>query len=203
MKVKLINYMPNMVETMAKAVSKCYDTKPKESVVKGCIKNKHTSVTEHSMYVFEVEGVSRAFLAQLTRHRHLQFTVRSQRYTNESGFNYIVPKSIKDKVFNINTGKEYLVQGTFDDMMYVINQYYTAMLEAGIPKEDARFVLPNATEVKLVVSGNYRAWMEFCRLREDSHSQWEIKEFAFEVDKLIHEVTPLIPYNELFGSKKE
>ena len=191
MKVELINYMPNMVETMARAVSKCYDTEPKESVVKGCIKSKHTSVTEHSYYSFEVSGVSRSFLAQLTRHRHLSPTVESLRYTSkENNFTYIVPPSIL-------ANEEAMM--LFLNCMRKEEETYNALLELNIKKEDARFVLPIATEVKLVISGNYRAWMDFCRLREDKHSQWEVREFAFEVDRLIHEVTPLTSYQELFG----
>ena len=191
LKVELINYMPNMVETMARAVSKCYDTEPKESVVKGCIKSKHTSVTEHSYYSFEVSGVSRSFLAQLTRHRHLSPTVESLRYTSkENEFTYVVPPSI------LNNHKSMII---FLNSMNKAEETYNKLLERGIKKEDARFVLPIATEVKMVVSGNYRAWMDFCRLREDKHSQWEIREFAFEVDKLIHKVTPLTTYQEIFG----
>lgn len=189
MEVKLINYMPNMIDTMAVAVSQCYDTEPKESVVKGCIKSKHTSVTEHSMYCFEVSDVSRAFLAQLTRHRHLQFTVRSQRYSDEKDFNYIIPPSIL---------KNEKALDCFIESMMLDNECYKKLIQLGILKEDARYILPNATEVKLVVSGNYRAWMEFCKLREDIHAQWEIRNFAFEVDGLIHEVTPLQNFRDLF-----
>ena len=194
MKVELINYMQNPIETMATAVAKCYDSEPKESVVKGCIKKRHDSVTEHSMYVFEVSDVSRAFLAQVTRHRHLQFTVRSQRYTNESDFNYVTPDSIKE------SRASYIYKKFMEDC----NSFYEALVNNyNIPKEDARFVLPNATEVKMVISGNYRAWMKFCELREDHHTQWEIRKFAFEVDRLIHEVTPLIPFKELFDYKED
>jgi thymidylate synthase (FAD) len=186
--------MPNMIETMATAVSKCYDTEPKESVVKGCIKSKHTSVTEHSMYCFEISGVSRAFLAQLTRHRHLQFTVRSQRYTSESNGDYVIPPSI----LNNDTAFQLFLDTLFNTM-----ETYDKLVTLNIPKEDARFILTNAMAVKLVVSGNYRAWMEFCELREEKHAQWEIKQFAFEVDKLIHEVTPLTPYKNLFNYTEE
>lgn len=189
MKVNLINYMPNMIDSMALAVSKCYDTTPKSTVVKGCIKSKHTSVTEHSMYVFEVKEVSRAFLAQITRHRHLQFTVRSQRYTEESNFDYIVPDSI------VNNPE---ANGNYLKIMEDLQISYNRLIYLGIPKEDARNILPNACHTELVVSGNYRAWMDFCRLRQDKHAQDEIREFAFEVDKLIHEVTPLESFNKLF-----
>jgi thymidylate synthase (FAD) len=178
MKVDLVNYMPNPVQTMALAVSKCYDTEPKESVVKGCIKRKHDSVCEHSMYVFEISGVSRAFLAQITRHRHLQFTVQSQRYSHAT--DYVIPEHLP------------LEQQAFLEasMIRAFNDY-EYLLKMGVPKEDARFALPEGTAVKMVVSGNYRAWMKFCELRLDKHAQGEIRSFAKEVDRLIHEVTPL------------
>lgn len=190
-KVELINYMPDMVNTMAKAVSKCYDTTPKATVVKGCIKSKHTSVTEHSMYVFEVKEVSRAFLAQITRHRHLQFTVKSQRYTEENNFGYIIPKDIQSNELAL---KEYI------STMELIQESYDKLIDIGIKKEDARNVLPNACHTEMVVSGNYRAWMDFCKLREDKHAQDEIRDFAFKVDNLIHEITPLVPFKELFDT---
>lgn len=185
MNVKLINYMQNPVDTMAFAVSKCYDSEPKSSVVQGCIKKKHDSVTEHSMYVFSIESVSRTFLAQITRHRHLQFTVESQRYTKQD--TYILPPHLSDTVK--------------DFMRESINKSFTcyeSLLAIGVTKEDARFVLPEATEVKMVVSGNYRAWMRFCELRLDKHAQWEIRQFAQIVDQLIHEVTPLKSFTKLF-----
>lgn len=178
MKVELVNYMPNPVETMALAVSKCYDTEPKESVVKGCIKRKHDSVTEHSVYVFNVTGVTRAFLAQITRHRHLSFTVESQRYTVQDS--YVIPDHLPPEQ------KAYLESTIIRSF-----EGYKYLLSMGMAKEDARLALPEATEVKMVVSGNYRAWMKFCELRLDKHAQWEIRSFAKEVDRLIHEVTPL------------
>jgi thymidylate synthase (FAD) len=143
------------------------------------------------MYTFEVKEVSRAFLAQITRHRHLSFTVRSQRYTQEGNFNFVVPKEIKE---DENMLKEY------NSTMELIQKSYDKLIEMGAKKEDARNVLPNACHTEMVVCGNYRAWMDFCKLREDKHAQDEIREFAFKVDDLIHEVTPLVPFKELFNT---
>lgn len=194
MQVKLINYTPNMVDTMATAVSKCYAKEPSKFIVQKCISSKHTSVTEHSYYSFEVSGVSRAFLAQLTRHRHLSFTVESQRYTNQSNCDFITPESIKN------------YEVAFDIYKHAIQNSlncYDNLVKLGIPPEDARMILPNATETKLVVSGNYRSWMEFCEKRMDKKAQEEIREFAFNVDRLIHEVTPLKSFSLIFGYGKE
>ena len=189
MKVEMINYMPDCVSTMAKAVSKCYDTEPKNSVVQGCIQRRHDSVTEHSQFVFDVSEVSRAFLAQVTRHRHLQFTVESQRYTLSD--TYVMPENLTDEQHRIMKD---IIESSF--------QSYRRLVDIGVPKEDARFVLPEATETKMVISGNYRAWMKFCELRQDKHAQWEIRKFAFEVDRLIHSVVALKPFKELFGMEE-
>lgn len=186
MKVELINYMPDALTTMAQAISKCYDTEPKESVVQGCIKKRHDSVTEHSQYVFQISEVSRAFLAQVTRHRHLQFTVNSQRYSLQD--TYVLPDNLTDEQRVIMKDS---IESNFST--------YRRLIALGLAKEDARFVLPEATETKMVISGNYRAWMKFCELREDPHAQWEIRKFAFEVDRLIHETINLKPFKQLFG----
>lgn len=151
------------------------------------IKSGHTSTLEHIHFTFAVEGVSRALLAQLTRHRQLSFSVQSQRYNKFSsdsrsgGFDYVVPESVKEKE----------LEGLFGTYMMKIQEMYDNFVEMGIPQEDARAVLPNATTCNLVTSGNLRAWLEFYNKRKPGNgAQAEIVEFAEQIKNAIVEVEP-------------
>ncbi|WP_107838644.1 FAD-dependent thymidylate synthase [Metasolibacillus meyeri] len=149
------------------------------------VKSGHTSTLEHIHFTFAVEGVSRALLAQLTRHRQLSFSVQSQRYNKFSsdsrsgGFDYVIPESVyKEKV-----------PGEFQLMMTEIQKMYDKLINFGIPQEDARAVLPNAATCNLVVSGNLRAWLEFYSKRKKGNgAQAEIAEFAECIKNAIIEV---------------
>lgn len=151
------------------------------------VKSGHTSTLEHIHFTFAVEGVSRALLAQLTRHRQLSFSVQSQRYNKFSsdsrsgGFDYVVPESVKEKE----------LEGLFGTYMMKIQEMYDNFVEMGIPQEDARAVLPNATTCNLVTSGNLRAWLEFYNKRKPGNgAQAEIVEFAEQIKNAIVEVEP-------------
>lgn len=151
------------------------------------VKSGHSSTLEHIHFTFAVEGVSRAFLAQLTRHRQLSFSVQSQRYNKFSsdsrsgGFDYVVPNTVKEK------GTEKL----FEAYMGSIQSIYDALISAGVPQEDARAVLPNAATCNLVTSGNLRAWLEFYNKRKKGNgAQAEIAEFAEAIKNAIVEVEP-------------
>lgn len=151
------------------------------------VKSGHTSTLEHIHFTFAVEGVSRALLAQLTRHRQLSFSVQSQRYNKFSsdsrsgGFDYVVPNTLdtEDKV------------SYFEYAMSEIQDIYDQLIRFGIPQEDARAVLPNATTCNLVTSGNLRACLEFYNKRKPGNgAQAEIAEFAEQIKNAIVEVEP-------------
>lgn len=151
------------------------------------MKSKHTSTMEHTHFTFAVEGVSRALLAQLTRHRQLSFSVQSQRYSKFSsdsrsgGFDYVVPEKV------LNEGLEM----TFDLYMGKIQAMYDDLVQRGIPQEDARSVLPNAATCNLVTSGNLRSWLEFYQKRKAGNgAQAEIARFAESIKNAIIEVEP-------------
>ena len=152
------------------------------------IKSGHTSTMEHTHFTFTVEGVSRALLAQLTRHRQLSFSVQSQRYNRFSsdsrsgGFDYVKPHTIEKE-----TQQEYY----FEQCMNDIQNMYNHLIELGLPQEDARSVLPNAATCNLVTSGNLRAWLEFYKKRKPGNgAQAEIAEFAEHIKNAIVEVEP-------------
>ncbi len=151
----------------------CYDAKDPWKALKEALKNGHESVIEHNTFTFLIEGVSRALLAQLTRHRIASFSVQSQRYVVLSGgFPYVIPKRIKE------LGPEDVQ--LFMDQMAQIAKWYDGWIEKLGKKgaEDARFVLPNACETKLLMTMNARELRHFFSLRCCRRAQWEIREMA-------------------------
>ncbi|HEV2037516.1 MAG TPA: FAD-dependent thymidylate synthase [Candidatus Eremiobacteraceae bacterium] len=145
----------------------------------------HHSTLEHNIYVFGVTGLSRAATHQLVRHRHLQFDQQSQRYLafKDADFPYVKPKRLSSLPE---------LSARFDALMREIGETYQALMAAGIPGEDARFVLPNAAASQLIVSGNARAWYEFLTLRTCNMAQWEIREMAFAVLRILKREDPVL-----------
>lgn len=131
----------------------------------------HLSPIEHASFTFGVEGVSRALLAQITRHRIASFSVQSQRYVAKDDLEYILPPSIEA------LGPEAAAQ--FQADMEASFAAYDRWRGLGIPAEDARFVLPNAAETRMLVTMNARELMHFFQLRCCMRAQWEIRRLAW------------------------
>ena len=143
----------------------------------------HKSPFEHVSFTFGIEGVSRAMLAQITRHRIASFSVQSQRYVNMDEFGYVIPPSI---AANQDALDEY------EHFMDRADLVYTYLRSSGIPAEDARFVLPNACETRMIVTMNARELLHFFSLRCCKRAQWEIRAVADEMLRLCKEVAPEI-----------
>lgn len=165
MKVTLIQATPNPIETIAQIASICYDSDPKNplGLVKHLYKNGHHSVFEHIYFTFKIEGISRACSHQLVRHRHCSFTQRSQRYCSEDGFGYVRPNT---------------TDNLFDTYVDGIESWYKQMQNAGVPNEDARYILPNACETSLYLSCNLRELIHMSNERLCQRAQWEIRELV-------------------------
>lgn len=199
MKVTLTRVTENPILAIEEAASNCYNSEPTGDgkIMKHCIKSGHTSVTEFCDFTFHIEGISRALSHQLVRHRMASYAQRSQRYVSESEFDYVVPKSIKSN------------QGAFEEyteLMYQITDIYRLLQEMGIPNEDARMILPNACETVIEVKMNLRALMNFMNERLCTCAQWEIRELACEMRKVIIEKYPelaeyLVPKCEKYGKE--
>lgn len=177
MKVTLIQATTKPIETIAQIASICYDSNPKNplGLVKQLYSNGHHSVFEHIYFTFKIEGISRACSHQLVRHRHCSFTQRSQRYCSEDGFEYVTPKSIIDKN----------ALGTYDYEMFNTDVWYKAMQKAGIPNEDARYLLPNACTTDMYLSCNLRELIHIANERLCTKAQWEIRDLVKEMVKLV------------------
>lgn len=175
MQVELIAYsIPVEVEggcnpmaIVERCASVCYGSEPdydKFRISKGCAKTGHMSVFEHAYFTFRVAEISRACLAQLTRHRHFSFSVRSQRYCDESTIGCIIPPTVTEEQYDI------LMQSYSDSI-----DKYAFLTSSGMAKEDARMVLPNAAETELYMSMNARALIEASHLRLCNRAQDEIR----------------------------
>ena len=178
MKVTLTRVTENPVLAIEEAASNCYASEPTPDgrIMKDCYRSGHHSVLEFADFTFHVEGVSRALLAQATRHRVASFAVRSQRYCDERGFEYVTPPKIRDN-------EAALV--CYTDIMAAINEGYAKLQDLGIENEDARFVLPNACDTILEVKMNGRELIHFMNERLCERAQWEIRQMAQKMKQCV------------------
>ena len=219
MLVTLIAHTNDPEKTVAAAAKLCYSDAHIETLLDGLTPEKtaaflqklsdfgHASPVEHASFTFGIEGVSRTFLAQVTRHRIASFSVQSQRYVRLEDFRYVIPPEIE----KIPEAKAQFVQAMNEDaakyleLVKTLEESHTAALVAqGMPEkaarakaakqanEDARFVLPNACETKMVVTMHARSLMNFFQLRCCNRAQWEIRELAEKMFALVHPVAPHI-----------
>lgn len=144
----------------------------------------HFSVFEHVSFTFGIEGVSRALTHQLVRHRMASYSQKSQRYVKvKETFPYVIPHTIED---NKEALDKYIA------IMDKIAECYTELSELGIPAEDARYVLPNACETKIIVTMNARELLHFFSLRSCNRAQWEIREMSDKMLGLVYKIAPAI-----------
>lgn len=173
---------PNPVRIIEQAASVCYDSEPDFTAFKiaeTCAKTGHLSVYEHSYFTFHVTGISRACLAQLTRHRHFSFSVRSQRYCDESRAEPVLPTSTDED-------QDSIIADAYD---YAWDAY-DRLIEDGVAKEDARMVLPNGAPTELYVSMNARALIEASHLRLCRRAQFEIRSLFMAMQCCVAPIAP-------------
>ena len=183
MKVELIRNTSFPADLCGQAAAVCTDSQNYESALMHAVESGHTSVLEHAVFTFQVEGISRACLAQLTRHRLASFDVQSQRYVKLDDPELVIPPSIlQDRE---------LTQEVEECMMYSM-ETYRKLLAAGVPAEDARYVTPQAVPTKLIMTMNARELIHFFSLRTCNRAQWEIREMADRMLKICRKVSPQI-----------
>ena len=217
MNVKLLAYTPAPERTVACAAKLCYAAADIDTVMDGLTDEKagsfldmlteigHESPIEHASFTFGIEGVSRSLLAQITRHRLASYSVQSQRYVKESSFEFVVPPEIAAMP---EARREFLMAMEEDQRHYeklselLQRKHETEFLAEGLDEkearrkaekkaiEDARFVLPNACATKLICTMNARSLMNFFTHRCCHRAQWEIRELAVEMLKLVREAAP-------------
>ena len=193
LKVKLISYPKDPLRTITAAIRQCYSSDGASKIVKRLnkvqsrkliaqvISSGHTSTIEHATFTFAIEGVSRAMTHQLVRHRIASYSQQSQRYVTEKDLDYVIPPQVKGN-------KEALAE--FKKAVKAAHSSYKKLVSLGLLAEDARFLLPNAAETKIVVTMNARALYNFFQERLCIRAQWEIRALAARMHQLVMKVAP-------------
>ena len=162
-------------------------------------KQQHGSILEHATATLYFTGVSRAFLTELTRHRHLSFSVRSQRFVDEAGANIVLPPIYRSSNAEPGTAlakAAELLEGIAQDLD---SHYEGLVVEAGEDghkrkqaREAARSILPNMTETKMVVTGNLRAWLQVIERRTAPDADAELQEVMGMARDVLKPLAPSI-----------
>lgn len=219
MKVTLLAHTPEPEKTIAAAAKLCYASSDIDTLLDGLTEEKtvnflnllsdlgHQSPVEHVTFTFGIEGVSRALLAQITRHRIASFSVQSQRYVEEKNYEFVTPPEISAvpealEEFNKQMDSAITSYNKLADILK--EKHFKTFIEEGFDEkeavkkaqkkaiEDARFVLPNACDTKMIMTMNARSLLNFFKLRCCSRAQWEIKALADEMLRLCCKVAPTI-----------
>lgn len=216
-KVTLLSHTPTPELNVASAAKLCYSPSSIEDLRAGLTEEKvssfvemlaeigHESPIEHAFFTFGIEGVSRSLLAQITRHRMASFSVQSQRYVAEHDFGVVVPPEIEA----IPEAKAEFQKAIQEDLQHYNKltdilkaKHKAVMLQSGMDEkaadraaekkaiEDARYVLPNACETKMIMTMNARSLQNFFAHRCCNRAQWEIQDVANQMLALVLEVAP-------------
>ena len=219
MNVELLQYNPDCEKIVAAAAKLCYSSAEINGILDGLDEEKtekflnrlvsmgHESPTEHVTFTFGIEGVSRSLTHQLVRHRLASYSQKSQRYVKEGQFEFVTPHEIEA----IPEAKEAFLKAMADDVASYNNladilfkKHYDDMVSSGMDEkkakgaaekkaiEDARYVLPNACETKIIVTMNTRSLINFFHHRCCERAQWEIRDLACRMLLLVKEVAPTL-----------
>lgn len=196
MHVELLYHTPDPERAIATAARLCYapvgaaelmETMPEKrvnSVLSTIMGSGHFSTLEHASYTFAVDGVSRALTHQLVRHRIASYNQQSQRYVKfTDGLPVVKPESV---------AADETASALFDETMEKAQEAYRVLLDIGVPAEDARYLLPNAVESKIVITMNVRELLHFFSLRCCNRAQWEIRDMAHSMLELARPTAPFI-----------
>ena len=184
MKVTLLSHTLDGANLCGEAAAVCTASSNPEKSLRAALSSGHESVLEHVSFTFRIEGLSRAALAQLTRHRLASFDVESQRYVKLEDVRMVVPDSIARSGFLQEA--EVCLTSSMD--------LYKRMLAAGIAPEDARYVTPQAVVTNLIMTANARELRHFFRLRCCNRAQWEIRGVADAMLAICKKVVPELFY---------
>ena len=219
MKVTLITHTPEPEKIIASAAKLCYSSSDIETLMDGLTSEKvesfinkladlgHQSPLEHCTFTFGIEGVSRALTHQLVRHRLASYSQKSQRYVKEGQFEYVVPPEIEkdEKAKKIYIETMEMEQKAYNDLTDILfEKHYNELIRSGRDEksakiaaekkaiEDARYVLPNACETKIVMTMNIRSLLHFFNARCCERAQWEIRQMADMILDICKVVAPNI-----------
>jgi len=191
----LLSYTPNPERVVAAAIRQCRSSKGADVIYKEltdedikrlirlCIKMGHLSPIEHASFTFLIEGISRVTSHQLVRHRIASYSQQSHRVVDLKNADFIIPPSIAS---NAEARK------IFEEIVGYARRGYVKLVKMGVPREDARYIIPQAVETSIVVTMNARELLHFFNLRLARDAQWEIREMAKLMLKEVFKVAPTI-----------
>ena len=192
MKVELMAITPQAEDVIEKACRTCYLSfhryNPPSStaeLIKKVIQKGHHSVLEHALATFRIKGGSRVFTHEMVRHRLMSPSQESQRYVEygkTKEFEFVVPPTVE------NTN----LKDKFRKKAVELKDFYEEMVKAGVPKEDARYILPNATVSEIVVSANFRELRHIFEVRCVERAHWEIREICLEMLRIMKKEAPIV-----------
>jgi thymidylate synthase (FAD) len=196
MKVTLVEHTPRPDRLVAASAGQCYSPRSAPDLLesmgdekiakrlRGCIARGHHSVLEHAVFTFSLEGISRVTSHQLVRHRIASYSQQSQRYVRLTGAEeYIVPPSIAENE---------RLRCRFKELCASAAEFYGVCTEAGIPAQDARYIIPSGVSTKIVVTMNARQLRHFFSIRCCMRSQWEIRKVAWLMLRRARQAAPLL-----------
>jgi thymidylate synthase (FAD) len=169
----------------------CYRSEPRGAAGKflqARVREGHESIIEHASVTFDIDGISRACSHQLVRHRIASYSQESQRYVDMSAPEFVVPPSVAENSEALEA---------WDEFMGQVAEAYHRLRVLGVRKEDARFVLPNATATRIIVSMNFRSLRHFFSVRCERAAQWEIRMLALEMLRQVHGLAPSV-FDDLY-----
>ena len=178
MNIHLKAYTVDPATLCGDAAAICTASEDRKRSLSYSLSSGHESVLEHVSFTFQVDGLSRASLAQLTRHRLASYSVQSQRFVRILGIDMVLPASIRNSEF----------YGEAGSLMEDVMNLYQRMVDAGIPPEDARYVTPQAVPTSLILTMNARELRHFFALRCCNRAQWEIRQMADQMLEMCKDV---------------
>jgi thymidylate synthase (FAD) len=190
--VTLMAITPNAEDVIERACRTCYlsfhrydPPASTEELIKKILNKQHHSVLEHALATFRIKGGSRVFTHELVRHRLMSPSQESQRYVQYGKtreFDVVVPPIVKESPFYL----KYLTLAAEAERLY------SEMVAADIPKEDARFILPNATTSEIVISANFREFRHIIAVRCHPRAHWEIRMICLEILRILKREAPIV-----------
>ena len=193
--VELLAYTPEPEKLVAVAARRCYDKRPTKQIwedlteteiaclLHEVIRHGHLSVLEHVYFTFAIEGISRALSHQLVRHRIASYSQQSQQRVDETDYKFVMPPKIK---------KNAQLARQFREITQTLNYFYASALESGVPKGQARYLLPSACTTKIVMTMNARSLFNLISQRTCCLEEWEFRTVAFKMFQVLLEIAPNI-----------
>ena len=182
MHVELLDITENSLEKIGSFAGICYGSSQEPTACRkraiSCKDKGHLATLRFAHATFHVSGISRVCSHQFVRSKHLDFLQRSQRYCSELQSSVVEPKMTQEQ------------EAEYFTAILGAQEAYENLIKLGMKKEDARFVLPEATTTELIVVGNFQAWLDFIALRADTHAQWEIREVAKIINNILSDHAP-------------